>query len=176
MPLTFACPCGQQLEVDDQYAGMPVSCPTCNAVVNAPARRRAVAIAIAPPPRPVGSKNADPGYEVVESRPRKQRAQVVDEDDEERPRRRRRDEDEDEDEEERPRRKRLNKSQEPPKHRSLEGRVFNGGMKSGAIAMLVAVVWLVVGLAAGWFFFYPPILFVIGLIGFIRGMVARNSD
>jgi hypothetical protein len=175
MPLTFACPCGQQLEVDDQYAGMPVSCPTCNGVTNAPARRRAVAIAVAPPPRPTGSKGADPGFEVVEDRPRKQRARLADDDeDEDRPRRRRRDEDDDEDE--RPRRKRLNRSQEKPKGRSLEGRVFNGGMMGGALAMLIAVVWFVVGLLAGWVFFYPPILFVIGLVGFIKGMVARNDD
>ena len=53
----------------------------------------------------------------------------------------------------------------------FETRIFNGSVVGGAIAMLVAVVWFVVGFFAGWVFFYPPILFIIGLIGFVRSLI-----
>ena len=36
--------------------------------------------------------------------------------------------------------------------------------------MLIAVVWFVGGLFAGILFFYPPILFVIGIIAMVKGM------
>jgi hypothetical protein len=55
--------------------------------------------------------------------------------------------------------------------RSLEGRIFNGGVLGGLLAMLVALVWFIVGLAADRIFFYPPILFIIGLVAFIKGLV-----
>jgi hypothetical protein len=53
--------------------------------------------------------------------------------------------------------------------------VFNGGMVGGIIAMLIAVVWFVGGLAVGLVFWYPPILFIIGLIGFLKGMFSRGD-
>jgi hypothetical protein len=54
---------------------------------------------------------------------------------------------------------------------SIEGRVFNSGMAGGAAAMAIAVIWFVVGLAADRIFFYPPILFIIGLVAFFKGMM-----
>ncbi len=59
--------------------------------------------------------------------------------------------------------------------RSLEGKVFNGGVVGGLIAMLIAVVWFVGGLMADIIFFYPPILFIIGLVGFIKGLVSNEE-
>lgn len=53
---------------------------------------------------------------------------------------------------------------------SIEGRVFNSGMAGGALAMVIAVVWFVVGLAADRIFIYPPILFVIGLVAVFKGL------
>jgi hypothetical protein len=35
--------------------------------------------------------------------------------------------------------------------------------------MLVALVWFCAGLAVGRFYLYPPFLFVLGLIGFVKG-------
>ena len=47
------------------------------------------------------------------------------------------------------------------------------GQVLGGIGMMVgAVVWLVVGLMCGWIFFYPPILFIIGLVTMIKGFLA----
>lgn len=46
----------------------------------------------------------------------------------------------------------------------------NGGVIGGVLMIVVAVVWFVVGMAAGTIFFYPPILFVIGAIAVIKGL------
>ncbi len=48
--------------------------------------------------------------------------------------------------------------------------VMDGGVLVGLLAMLAAVVWFFAGLAAGYIFFYPPVLFVFGLIGVVRGL------
>lgn len=53
---------------------------------------------------------------------------------------------------------------------SLEGNVFNSGMMGGLAAMGVAAVWFLIGLMNDILFFYPPILFVIGLAAFFKGM------
>ena len=41
--------------------------------------------------------------------------------------------------------------------------------------MVGALVWLVVGLAFGWLFYYPPILFILGIAAVIRGLTANND-
>lgn len=55
--------------------------------------------------------------------------------------------------------------------RGLEGNVFNSGVIGGVVAMLVAVVWFIGGLMNDVLFFYPPILFVIGLGAFFKGLM-----
>lgn len=52
----------------------------------------------------------------------------------------------------------------------LEQRAWDMGMLGGILMMGIAAVWFFAGLAAGYIFFYPPILFVIGLAAFCRGM------
>ena len=158
MAITFACPCGERLEVDDQYAGVKVSCPTCNAVILAPPRR-----VVARPLSPTESRERG-----EDERPRRSNRRT-DDDADDRPSRRRQEDDNDD----RPARRSRNRQKADPPQ-SLEGRIFNGSTVGGAVAMLVAVVWFVVGFFAGWVFFYPPILFVIGLVGFIRGLVNRE--
>ena len=39
---------------------------------------------------------------------------------------------------------------------------------------MIAAVWFGVAWEYGWIFFYPPILFVIGLYAFIKGIVTGN--
>jgi hypothetical protein len=53
---------------------------------------------------------------------------------------------------------------------SFEGKVFNSGAAGGLLAMGGATVWFVIGLMNDILFFYPPILFVIGLAAFLKGM------
>src|SRR5688500_5248891 len=46
-----------------------------------------------------------------------------------------------------------------------------GKVVLGGIAMIaVAVIWFFAGLAAGYIYFYPPILLVAGIIALVRGM------
>ena len=78
------------------------------------------------------------------------------------------------DDDDRPRRRR--RKPEPKKHSSMEGRVWSGSVMGGLLAMLIAVIWFVGGLFAGFLFYYPPILFIIGLVGMIRGLIADDED
>ena len=55
-----------------------------------------------------------------------------------------------------------------------EKRGISRGMIGGIIMMLIAAVWFFVGLAAGIIFFYPPILFLIGVFAFAKGLAAGN--
>lgn len=55
-----------------------------------------------------------------------------------------------------------------------EKRGIKKGVLGGAIMMVIAIVWFVAGWAAGVIFFYPPILFIIGLFALIKGLVTGN--
>jgi len=54
---------------------------------------------------------------------------------------------------------------EPVARRTAGGDPTFGGF----VLMAGAVLWFVVGLSAGKVYFYPPILFVVGLSSFLRG-------
>ena len=53
---------------------------------------------------------------------------------------------------------------------ATESGILNGITLGGALAMIVALVWFFGVLAVGIIFFYPPVLFIIGMIGFARGL------
>lgn len=57
---------------------------------------------------------------------------------------------------------------------SFESKVLNGGTGAGALAMGGAALWFVIGLMNDTIFFYPPILFILGLIAFFKGL-AKNE-
>lgn len=128
--------------------------------------------------------------EVDDDRPRRRRdndedddrpsrsRQRYEEDEDDRPRTKRRARDDgydDYDDRPRRRRKRVEKKPEHGGWFGLEKRVLGGGVIGGVIAMLVAVAWFVLGLMADRIFFYPPILFVVGLVAFIRGLVSGGD-
>lgn len=46
----------------------------------------------------------------------------------------------------------------------------NSSALAGLGLMILAVVWFVGGLFVGYIFFYPPILFLIGLVTFLKGL------
>jgi len=56
----------------------------------------------------------------------------------------------------------------------MEQRGWDAGMMGGLLMMLLAGVWFVAGLYCGFIFYYPPILFLIGLVGFVRGLFTGN--
>jgi DNA-directed RNA polymerase subunit RPC12/RpoP len=60
--------------------------------------------------------------------------------------------------------------------RSFEGKVLNGGVLGGMLAMVGAIVWFVLGLQADRIFFYPPVLFVIGLVAVFKGLTQGSTE
>ena len=59
--------------------------------------------------------------------------------------------------------------------RKSSGGGTSGGVLSGVLMMVGALVWFFVALSVGWIAFYPPILFIAGLVAFIKGL-AGNDD
>ena len=51
----------------------------------------------------------------------------------------------------------------------------NAGIIGGILIMAGAVIWFVVGYMAGIIFFYPPVLFIIGIIAVIRGIMIQKQ-
>ncbi|NUQ60927.1 MAG: hypothetical protein HUU20_00455 [Pirellulales bacterium] len=48
------------------------------------------------------------------------------------------------------------------------------GILGGMLMIVIAVVWFVAGLAAGYIFYYPPILFIIGMYALLKGLFTGN--
>ena len=64
---------------------------------------------------------------------------------------------------------------EPPspyeRPREAVARASNGSIITGILMMVGAVVWFVVGLAGDVIFFYPPVMFVLGFIALVKGLM-----
>lgn len=58
----------------------------------------------------------------------------------------------------------------------LERQLLDFGVGGGSLLMVVSVIWFVGGYLAGRIFYYPPILFLVGLIAAVRGIVARRRS
>ena len=52
---------------------------------------------------------------------------------------------------------------------------MSGGVLSGILMMLGAVVWFFGALALNWIAFYPPILFIVGFVTFIKGLTGSEE-
>ena len=172
MPIALTCTCGREMRIKEEFAGRKVRCPDCQGIVTVPQ----------PGPEEEEVLTAEL-HEEGETRPGRssvtaRRPRPRDEEDEEtgvqeEPRRRRRPADDDEDEAPRPKRKpRPRIRRDAPPQRGGFG-TANAGIVGGLIMMLLAVVWFVGGLMVNIIFFYPPILFIIGLIAFIKGLTSR---
>ena len=48
------------------------------------------------------------------------------------------------------------------------------GVLGGLVMMVIAVIWFGLGLAAGVIFYYPPILFSIGVFALLKGLLTGN--
>ena len=55
-----------------------------------------------------------------------------------------------------------------------EKKGISKGAAGGLAMMAIAVVWFVVGYAAGVIFFYPPVLFAIGVFALLKGLATGN--
>ncbi|MFH1378376.1 MAG: hypothetical protein ABIH86_06460 [Planctomycetota bacterium] len=58
--------------------------------------------------------------------------------------------------------------------KSIEEKGIDMGLVGGILMMLGAVIWFVVGWMGGIIFFYPPILFIMGLYGALKGLLTGN--
>jgi hypothetical protein len=149
MPIEMTCACGRALVLRDELAGKTIRCPQCQAELTVPAA----------PPRPAPEPVLDVLPAAVAADPLAARAE---EPAPTAPQPRRRIDLRDE-------------SLAPPKPSAAQsGTGFgsvNAGIAGGLLMMVVAVIWFVGALIfADTIFFYPPILFVVGLIAFIRGL------
>jgi hypothetical protein len=177
MPITFQCQCGRKFRTADENAGRSATCPDCRTKLVVPAAAveavPSAPPAVLPPPLPEEAPDAEriqseevvpvprrPADAAPYGRPR--RDEPYDRRDDY-PRRRpdyRRDDIRD----------RIIRRPPPSSSSGMTGVGIFGG-----IAMMIgAVVWFVGGMALGIFFIYPPILFIIGLIAFIKGLSSRR--
>jgi hypothetical protein len=170
MAISLMCPCGKSYRVKDTLAGRKVRCAGCSEVLEVPApdssqdpEQEAADVLLADPPRDQRvTRSERQEYEP----PRRQAPETF----------------------QKPVRGDSSPSTQVPKKprrkkaESREGIVFeqgwfgslNAGLIGGLLMMLIAIVWFVAGLAAGFIFFYPPILLVIGFIAVIRGLLNRE--
>jgi hypothetical protein len=191
MPIVATCSCGKTIRVQDQYAGKRVRCPGCQGPLLIPRPE-------AEPEPPVLEVQAEPPRP-----PRPARAPVRrrKEEDEEVPEVRRADPEEEddtalgvqEDEPEQPRGRRKKRSLDDEERlgeirkksrrlrreggdagRARTGFAANPSVLGGIGMMVLALIWFFGGLAAGIIFFYPPILFILGVAAFIQGLVSNK--
>ena len=181
MPITFQCQCGRKFRTGDENAGRSATCPDCRTHFVVPAASAVPAAAPGPapilPPVPEEQPAAPPPAYPAESEevtpvPRRttpsspygwSNLDDPGEPDAPAPRRRppyRRDDVRD----------RI--VRRPPPSSNFMG---GAGALAGIAMMIGAVVWFVAGLYFDIIFFYPPFLFIAGLVCFIRGLVAGRA-
>jgi hypothetical protein len=179
MPIPVRCECGRSMRVKDEMAGKQGKCPSCGKLLVIPdvekergAEEEASAYLLADSPD--------------EERPTTQRASRYrsDPEPEPEPPRRRPVPREEDGREETPRLDRdVSKKKSKPRRKEEGGSSgvafeegwfgsINSGVAGGVLMMLIAVVWFVAGVALiNRIFIYPPILFVIGVIAFFKGLM-----
>jgi len=57
---------------------------------------------------------------------------------------------------------------------ALEKKGVDMGVVGGLLMMGGAAAWFFIGLAGGYIFFYPPVLFVIGIFALLKGLFTGN--
>jgi hypothetical protein len=170
MPIPLSCDCGRSMRIKDELAGRKIRCPACKNVitVRGPQATKAedeVLIALPedsesdiPVVQPV-PKDASIRTEGQVRRPSSavRRSLPVP----------------------------LTMPAAPVKRRKLPRRkasrrsgpllVVHREIVAGVLMMVGATVWFVVGFALGWVFFYPPILFVLGIAAVVRGLTGGSD-
>ncbi|MBM3997629.1 MAG: hypothetical protein FJ303_26295 [Planctomycetes bacterium] len=183
MAIPFECDCGRKLNVKDELAGKKIFCPECKETLRVPDAEEEVPEMDTEvydddpaPKKSKNSKNSDEGF-TEKPTPKATNSYDLSEEEEEPPKRKRRRSDDDDDDIDRSRRRSRRERSEAQSESSsyhgggAAGWAFNGGVLGGLAAMIIAVVWFVVGLSYDRIFFYPPILFIAGPVGFFRGLL-----
>ena len=165
MTIKVQCGCGKSLQVKDELAGKRVRCPACKQAVGVPPALEpeevgddALQVLLTEsPPRPPARA---PREEAVTAEPPRppalpERSAPPRAAERKKPKRRRDEEDE---------------------GWSFPRIYLSPGIITGLLMMVGAVVWFVLGLLADRIFFYPPIMFVLGLVAVVRGLLGRPED
>lgn len=182
MPIALSCACGRALNIKDEFAGRKIRCPDCKSILAVPAEPKDpedFALEVlradepeedAPPPR--GERRSAIQTEPPEGLPA--RPQGTDEEEGFSTVRRRTQEDRPIERRPKPRR---DVSRRAPRVAFEQGWFgsINGGVAGGMLMLLIAVVWLIVGLAFGRLYFYPIILVVIGIIAIGKGLMGGGD-
>jgi hypothetical protein len=184
MPIQTTCPCGKAYRVKDELAGKRIRCSACRAVVEVPRPQRkteveeetlelvlleddpepgpanpAPSAAIQAEPPPLPWERAEPTQAVPPPLPPPApRARVAELEPEPR----------------RPRRKRR-RSLGSDRYQS-SGFGINPFIVSGFAIMFGAVLWFGAGFALGRILFYPPVLFLLGFITVMKGLMGYSDD
>jgi hypothetical protein len=171
MPIALSCDCGRAMRIKDELAGRKIRCPACAGVLTVPKPERVAdeddevvtvmpvespSEALAPRPSPRQAvKRAETGVRVPSREPVAESPSPFS----------------------KPPKpvKRRKVSRSRASRRSGPMLVIHREIVAGVFMMLGATVWFVVGFALGWIYFYPPILFVLGIAAVVRGLTGRGD-
>jgi ribosomal protein S27E len=145
MPIEVDCPCGQRFSVSEALAGFSVHCRGCGSSVAVPRPGDSALVSSVAKQQAAARVAAPPSP--APSPPTAPRAAEL---------------------------KGASSSYDsaPPSSEPQEKEgTFNGGVIGGLGLILVAAIWFIVGLALGRIFFYPIIMFVIGIGTLFKSMV-----
>jgi uncharacterized membrane protein len=161
MGIPVTCDCGRSLRVKDEAAGRKVRCPACGAAIAVPQpdtnpdiEDEALDLLLAAPDRPASAPQPASAAAPDEEPPRSSSKPTVPPPAPHRP---------------------SNSPRPKPsarREKSEKRGLSIAAQRSiivGLLMMLGAAVWFFLGLAAGRIFFYPPIMFVLGIGAVIRG-------
>jgi hypothetical protein len=175
MAILFQCQCGRKFKTGDEHAGRSATCPDCRTklVVPAAATVPAAPQPILPPPipdeDPSAPEHADYGVQSQEVVPARRRSAAAPYG--------RSDRDDREDRDDDYNRKRPNYRRPDDRNPFVKRPVSqaNGwtdkGVAAGLLMMAGALVWFFgAGLMFDLWFWYPPFLFIAGLVCLIKGL------
>jgi hypothetical protein len=170
MPIAVSCTCGKAFRLKDELAGRKVRCSACNAVIAVPT------------PAVEGELDAEALNMLLtedvprSSRPRppaiEQETAIQSDAPRPAPRMPARLPDP-EPREPKPRRAKRTRADEGGGYRRI---YVSPGVITGVLMMVVAVIWFFGALALNWIFFYPPIMFVLGFIAVVKGLLGHEED
>jgi hypothetical protein len=169
MAIPLTCDCGRFLRIKDELAGRKVRCPECRDILTVPepdwAREGEEELLDALPAEPARRESrrrsaiqTQPSWRETEA----ESSVLTAEPPPPRPRSR-----------PLPERERPRREPRVVVEQGWFGNT-NAGVLGGLLMILIAIVWFVGGLMVGYIFFYPPVLLVIGIIAFVKGLTDGN--
>jgi hypothetical protein len=172
MPIPLQCGCGAYIRVKDELSGRKVRCPKC-----------ATILSVQPPKSENDVEDEALNFLLADSPAEKRHlgpepdAQAATE---EEPRRgitpQRKSPPSPATKADKPAQKKAARREEDDGDYGGPSFAVNPEIITGLLMMGGAAVWFFVGLAAGYIFFYPPILFVLGIVAVARGFSGGASD